>query len=273
MDDGRGHPVAVEDFGHAIGMRHARREHQRPASLSDLDGRGDDLVEHLLLLHDRRQFALVEVPGHGADMAEVHVLDDDLLRLDGAKPPIVHGLHDLVLVGDGLEHHAERGLVGAVGRGGEPDDPQLGVLREVADDPAIGVGRRMVRLVDDEEVELVRHELLHAVEASHACAQGLHACHDDRGLVHPAGLVLGHLDVRRLPGDGADLVRRLLHQFLTVCDHHDSALPLPRDVREAHGLARPGRHDDQCGLAADDGVDDPGDCLDLVWPEIHPSPR
>ena len=91
MHHRRGHAMPVEDFRHAFRMRNAGCEDKRLAAIGNLDCRGDDAMHHLLLLHDGRQFALIEIARNGLHVAEVHALDDDLLRLDGHKPAIAHG--------------------------------------------------------------------------------------------------------------------------------------------------------------------------------------
>ena len=244
--------VAVDDLRQTFRLFDRRGEDYRAPVPADLHRRHGHALQVPLAFHHLREVALVQVSRRGAYAGEVERADRDHLLLDGDEPSVVDRVEDAVLVGHALEHLAERCLVRTVGRRGHAENLAVRVLPVPVDAPAVRASRRVVRLVDHDEPEVLRVELAHAPRAVAARAMRLHGGHHHgRHLAEiRLHMVLAHFDLRFKPGDAVDLVGGLRNQLLAVRKHHRPDAPsmhLPYDVCEKHRLSKARGQDHERG--------------------------
>jgi hypothetical protein len=167
--------------------------------------------------------------------------------LDPESTPLLAGgdeLPDPDLIGDVREHRAQAALVAPVRRRGDAVDPAHGIaLERGVDDAPIAVGGRVMRLVDDQEVECGQLvEIAGARQRRH---------HREGDLAVP-GLLLGVDHRGRDPGIyPPELAAILSGQLVAVGEHaglgaralRGLADHAPDDAREHDRLARAGRGD------------------------------
>lgn len=211
-----------------MGVGDAGGEHERlPLGVAAVRGR--DLVVRLGGVERLVQIAQAEVllAGRGVaarlDLARI-VVHRHLAAVDVGQVPLVDAPLDVAGEHDSLVHVRQAHLVAAVRRGRKA---QVQARLEMVVDLAIGRRHRMVRLVGDDEVEIVRSEAVEPMDE-----RGNRGGHHLLARARP----LRHLDAYRNVVIGL----RLLEDLLAVRQHEHP--PAPREPRERDRLAQPGGH-------------------------------
>ena len=175
-------------------------------------------------IHRLRQLSGGIVSVAGANTAQVvpdiHPPTEDIRKIIVLDSPSEVPLKDDILV-----DIVQTDLVATPGRRRES---QVQARLEVVKDPPVGFGRRVVRLVGDDEVELIRGEPVQA--ARKALHRRAHYFIRRRGMV-------------RALFDAAwtvEVFERLPHQFLSV--RKDKRAALTGDIGKGYRLSQPGGH-------------------------------
>ena len=141
-----------------------------------------------------------------------------LLR-DGHQPPVLDGILDLIVKGNGVINLPQRLLIGAIRGRRDAQDAQVRVGLVPIQHTAVTGARAVVSLIHHHNAEQARVEPVHPPPA--VAARGLRL---DGGYHHPGPAehaghfspCLSHLHIHAPAGHGMDTVTRLKDQLLTV---------------------------------------------------------
>jgi hypothetical protein len=216
-------------------------ENDRAKADGLLEKRDDDAGDRFVGSHDGGELVVREIAGAALDAAEVDALDDDATSADRDEVLVADRIAQLVAERHRVEHVAERLAVGAKRGCGDAEDTNAA---EVVEDSAIARGKRVVRLVDDDQPELLGVELLESL-----ASKGLHRGDHDRS---ESRTPIALLDAGPQP-DVAELVSGLLEKLVAMSKHQSAKTkrnnPANEDGEE-NGLACAGWKNDERSLDA-----------------------
>ena len=179
-------PCLAEHCGHPVRERHGRDEHDRLAPGCVLSVGSQHVEGRRGLLEHLPERVGVEVPAGLLDLIELDLLEPHPDAADVGQVAGADHLSDPALVDDLLPDVAELFAVGARRGGGHAEDQRRG--GEVLQDPAVAPRAGVMRLVDDDCVELLGQSCEPV-----GARERLHAADDD-----------GAADVVALSGDEPD---------------------------------------------------------------------